>query len=79
MASAAPLAIDKLIKLVEDEKTTQSVKLGAINSLLDRTGYQTVNKIEDVTNKKTDEELQHELGKLLSVIKVVPSSNDDLN
>lgn len=79
MASAAPLAIDKLIKLVEDDKTTQSVKLGAINSLLDRTGYQTVNKIEDVTNKKTDEELQEELGRLLSVIKITSPDKDDLN
>ena len=79
MANAAPLAIDKLIKLVEDEKTTQSVKLGAINSLLDRTGYQTVNKIEDVTNKKSDEELQQELNHLLSTIKVVTTPKDDLN
>ena len=79
MANAAPLAIDKLIKLVEDEKTTQSVKLGAINSLLDRTGYQTVNMIEDVTNKKSDEELQQELNHLLSTIKVVTTPKDDLN
>ena len=79
MANAAPLAIDKLIKLVQDEKTTQSVKLGAINSLLDRTGYQTVNKKEDVTNKKSDEELQQELNHLLSTIKVGTTPKDDLN
>jgi len=29
--------------------------------LLDRTGYQTVHKVEDITGKKTDEELRQEL------------------
>jgi hypothetical protein len=66
-------------QLTDKQKATQSVKLGAINSLLDRTGYQTVNKIEDVTNKKSDEELQQELNHLLSTIKVVTTPKDDLN
>jgi hypothetical protein len=50
-----------------------SVKLGAINSLLDRTGYQTTHKVEDVTGKKTDEELRQELNHLLSTIHVIKS------
>ena len=48
----------------------QLLRLGAINSILDRTGYRTTHKVEDVTGKKSDEELQTELNHLLSSIMV---------
>ena len=69
LASSVPLAIDKLQSLIIDDKVNPSVKLGAINSILDRTGYQTVHKVEDVTKTKTDEELQIELNHLLKNIR----------
>ena len=37
MGSCVPMAVDKLKKLVEDERISPSVRLGAINSILDRT------------------------------------------
>ena len=70
MGSCVPMAVDKLKKLVEDERISPSVRLGAINSILDRTGYQTTHKVEDVTGKKSEEELQTELNHLLSAIMV---------
>lgn len=69
LASSVPLAIEKLQSLITDDKVNASVKLGAINSILDRTGYQTVHKVEDVTKTKTDEELQAELNHLLKNIR----------
>ena len=71
LGSAVPMAVDKLKKLIENDKTTPSVQLGAINSLLDRTGYQTTTKFEDITGKKTDEELKAELDHLLSNMKII--------
>ena len=70
MGSCVPMAVDKLKKLVEDERVSPSVRLGAINSILDRTGYQTTHKVEDVTGKKSDEELKTELNHLLSNIMI---------
>ncbi|QDP62398.1 MAG: putative terminase small subunit [Prokaryotic dsDNA virus sp.] len=66
LGSVVPLAIEKLTKLVNDDKISPAVRLGAINSILDRTGYQTVHKVEDVTKQRTDEELQTELQHLLN-------------
>lgn len=77
LGSAVPVAVDKLRKLIENDKTTPSVQLGAINSLLDRTGYQTTTKIEDVTGKKTDEELRQELDHLLGTMKIVKLTDND--
>jgi len=71
LGSAVPMAVDKLKKLIENDKTTPSVQLGAINSLLDRTGYQTTTKFEDITGKKTDEELKAELDHLLNNMKII--------
>jgi hypothetical protein len=70
------MAVDKLKSLIEGDKISPSVKLGAINSLLDRTGYQTTHKVEDVTGKKTDEELRQELQHLLGAVRIVtPTDN----
>ena len=74
IASAVPMAVNKLQDLVEDPKVSASVKLGAINSILDRTGYQTVHKVEDVTGKKSEEELEIELKNLLSGLIVGPGN-----
>jgi len=75
LGSAVPMAVDKLKQLIDGDKISPSVKLGAINSLLDRTGYQTTHKVEDVTGKKTDEELRQELNHLLSTIHVIKSDD----
>ena len=45
--------------------------IDVVNSLLDRSGYQTITKIEDVTGRKTDAELREELRHLLGTIAVV--------
>ena len=71
MSSHVPLAVDKLKDLISNPKISASVQLGAVNSLLDRSGYQTITKIEDVTRRKTDGELREELRHLLNTIAVV--------
>lgn len=76
LSSAVPMAVDKLKSLIEGDKISPSVKLGAINSLLDRTGYQTTHKVEDVTGKKTDEELRQELQHLLGAVRIVTPTDD---
>ena len=63
-----PLAIQTLKDLIEDAKTPGSVKLGAVNSILDRNNYSGVIKTEDITQKKTDEQLQTELKHLLNTL-----------
>ena len=65
LGGAVPMAVEKLQSLIIDDKVSPAVKLGAINSILDRTGYQTVHKVEDVTKQRSDEELQTELEHLL--------------
>ena len=67
--------------LINNPKVSPSVQLGAINSLLDRSGYQTITKIEDETGRKTDAELREELKHLLSTIAIVrgPSDPSDTN
>ena len=79
LSGAVPMAIDKLKSLISEDKISPSVKLGAINSLLDRTGYQTVHKVEDITGKKTDQELQAELNHLLSTLGVIGGGSGSLN
>jgi len=80
MSSHVPLA-DKLKDLISNPKISPSVQLGAVNSLLDRSGYQTITKIEDVTGRKTDAELREELRHLLGTIAVVkpPFDPSDTN
>lgn len=77
--SAVPMAIEKLQELIVDPAVNGSTKLGAINSVLDRTGYQTTTKIEDVTGKKSDEELATELKNLLSNIHLQNVREEDVN
>ena len=81
MSSHVPLAVDKLKDLISNPKISASVQLGAVNSLLDRSGYQTITKIEDVTGRKTDGELREELRHLLNTIAVAkpPIDPSDTN
>ena len=79
MSSHVPLAVDKLKDLISNPKISASVQLGAVNSLLDRSGYQTITKIEDVTGRKTDGELREELRHLLNTIAVVKPPFDPSN
>ena len=76
MSSHVPLAVEKLKDLISNSKISPSVQLGAVNSLLDRSGYQTITKIEDVTGRKTDAELREELRHLLGTIAVVKGPYD---
>lgn len=69
LGSSVPIAVSRLNGLISDDKVSPAVRLGAINSLLDRTGFQTIHKIEDITKNRTDKELQQELNYLLSTIK----------
>ena len=79
MSGHVPLAVDKLKDLISNPKISPSVQLGAVNSLLDRSGYQTITKIEDVTGRKTDAELHAELRHLLGTIAVVKTPYDPEN
>ena len=69
LGSTVPMAVSRLNGLISDDKVSPAVRLGAINSLLDRTGFQTTHKVQDVTKHRTDKELQQELNYLLSTIR----------
>ena len=69
LGSTVPMAVSRLNGLISDDKVSPAVRLGAINSLLDRTGFQTTHKVQDVTKHRSDKELQQELNYLLSTIK----------
>lgn len=66
--SLTPKAIQVLSDVLSDPKCNASTKINAVNSLLDRTGHQTVQLHKDVTNEKSTEELQKELQYLLGTI-----------
>lgn len=76
---SVPIAVDVLTKLVSDPKIPPSTRLQAVNSLLDRTGYQTTTKIEDVTHRKTDQELRAELEHLMNSLAIVKIPPEDMN
>ena len=68
LSSQVPLALNQLSQLLTDNKVSASVKLGAVNSVLDRNNHTGVIKTEDVTHKKTDEKLKQELKHLLDTL-----------
>lgn len=72
LGSFVPMAVNKLQSLILDSQVPASVKLSAINSILDRTNYQSITKIEDVTNRKTDHELELELANLIQGLRSEP-------
>ena len=67
--SLTPLAIKTLNDILSDPKCNASTKMNAVNSLLDRTGHQTVQLHKDVTNDKTNEELHQELHNIMANLK----------
>lgn len=67
--SLTPLAIKTLNDILNDKKVNASTKMNAVNSLLDRTGHQTVQLHKDVTNDKTNEELHQELHNIMTNLK----------
>ena len=77
IGSSVPLAVDKLRQLLTSDKTPANVQLGAINSILDRTGHQTTHRVEDVTNKRSDEELKQELAHLMSTLGLEPVEDEE--
>jgi len=77
IGSSVPLAVDKLRQLLTSDKTPANVQLGAINSILDRTGHQTTHKVEDVTQQRTDAELKQELTHLMSSLGLEPVDDED--
>lgn len=77
LGSTVPMAVSRLNGLISDDKVSPAVRLGAINSLLDRTGFQTTHKVQDVTKHRTDKELQQELNYLLSNIRPEPQQQEE--
>ena len=77
LGSTVPMAVSRLNGLISDDKVSPAVRLGAINSLLDRTGFQTTHKVQDVTKHRTDKELQQELNYLLSTIRPEPQQQEE--
>ena len=68
LSSLTPKAIKVLSEVLSDPKCNASTKINAVNSLLDRTGHQTVQLHKDVTNEKSTPELRAELQHLLGII-----------
>jgi len=82
MRSSVPIAVETLQKLIQDTKIPPSTRLQAVNSLLDRTGLGTssTTHIEDITHKRSSEDLKQELNHLLNTLSIVKvSGNDDDN
>ena len=77
LGSTVPMAVSRLNGLISDDKVSPAVRLGAINSLLDRTGFQTTHKVQDVTKHRSDKELQQELNYLLSTIRPEPQQQEE--
>jgi phage terminase small subunit len=79
MRSSVPIAVETLQKLIQSEKIPPSTRLQAVNSLLDRTGLGTssTTHIEDITHKRSSEDLKIELNNLLQSLSIVKVPNDD--
>ena len=81
MRSSVPIAVETLQKLIQDSKIPPSTRLQAVNSLLDRTGLGTssTTHIEDITHKRSSEDLKAELNNLLHTLSIVKVPNDEGN
>lgn len=81
MRSSVPIAVETLQKLIQSEKIPPSTRLQAVNSLLDRTGLGTssTTHIEDITHKRSSEDLKAELNNLLHTLSIVKVPNDEGN
>ena len=81
MRSSVPIAVETLQKLIQDTKIPPSTRLQAVNSLLARTGLgtSTTTHIEDITHKRSSEDLKQELNHLLQTLSIVKVPNDEGN
>ena len=79
LQSQVPMAISVLKDLLNNPKTPPSTKLMAVNSLLDRSGFSVPTQIEDITHKKTSEELKGELSHLLHTLHIAKIKDDEGN
>ena len=79
MRSSVPIAVETLKKLIEDTKIPPSTRLQAVNSLLDRTnhGATSTTQIEDITHKRSSEDLKQELNHLLSTLSIVKIKKEE--
>ena len=72
LSGSVPMALNRVVTLAECAKQ-ESIQLQASKDLLDRAGYQAVNLHQDVTNERSDKELQEELNTILNGIKGKPN------
>ena len=79
LTASVPIAVETLKKLIEDSKIPPSTRLQAVNSLLDRTGHHTSNitQIEDITHKRSSNDLKQELNHLLHTLSITRVPKDD--
>ena len=79
LTASVPIAVETLKKLIEDSKLPPSTRLQAVNSLLDRTGHHTSNitQIEDITHKRSSNDLKQELNHLLHTLSITRVPKDD--
>ena len=72
LSGSVPMALNRVVTLAQSAKQ-ESIQLPASKDLLDRAGYQAVNLHQDVTNERSDKELQEELNTILNCIKGKPN------
>tara|TARA_R100000664_G_C2756312_1_gene144175 strand:- start:2209 stop:2601 length:393 start_codon:yes stop_codon:yes gene_type:complete len=72
LSGSVPMALNRVVTLAQSAKQ-ESIQLQASKDLLDRAGYQAVNLHQDVTNERSDKELQEELNTILNGIKGKPN------
>ena len=72
LSSSVPMALSRIVSLINTAKQ-ESIQLQASKDLLDRAGYQAVNLHQDVTNEKSDQDLNQELKNILDTIGVKPN------
>ena len=79
LTASVPIAVETLKKLIADTKIPPSTRLQAVNSLLDRTGHSSssITQIQDITHKRSSEELKQELNHLLHTLSIVKVPPDD--
>mgnify|MGYP003671039562 FL=1 len=66
------MALNRIVSLINTAKQ-ESIQLQASKDLLDRAGYQAVNLHQDLTNEKSDQDLNQELKHILDTIGVKPN------
>ena len=72
LSGSVPMALNRVVTLAQSAKQ-ESIQLQASKDLLDRAGYQAVNLHQDVTNERSDKELQEELNTILNGLKGKPT------